>query len=394
MEFTKKQQEFIDLALSGENIFLTGKAGTGKSFIIEEFIKRYGRNVVKLGTTGIAAANIEGQTIHSFFGINPFQFNDGTNGNHLHEKRRRPIRDAKVFIIDEVSMLRPDVLDAINWQMRLNGCNSLLEVQVIFVGDMKQLPVVESPNTMDMVNDAYGTHEFFNAYVYDKLNVKTVELDEIKRQSDERFIEALNKIRDGGKDEYFKRFVSESPNGGVILAPHNATVNRYNREELNKLDGEVIEFKAKLEGKINPDDFRVEQRILVKHGAKIMYCVNDKERGLINGDIGTFIVDGDKHYFEKDGRRVRLVDHDFENHQYESEEIVKDGKLVSTPVLRVVGSMRQVPIKLAYAISIHKSQGMTFDEVTIDLSRRCFVKGQMYVALSRVRTPKGLCILI
>lgn len=400
IELTKDQQDFMILALSGQNIFLTGRAGTGKSFVIQEFIKRTVKNVVKLGTTGIAAANIKGQTIHSFFVINPFQVYNGKNAQHLSQSKRKPIKECDVIIIDEVSMMRPDLLDAIDGTMKLNGCGKLSDKQIIFVGDLKQLPVVQSGREQHIINKTYGSHLFYNAFVYKKLDVKTVELNEIKRQSDERFITALNEIREGRKDEYFKQFVSEKPNDGVILAPHNSTVSQYNTKGLNKIKSPLITLKATIEGKIKPEDYKVDPIIHVKDGAKIMYCINNKGAGLVNGDIGTLKVEKDKMFFiNKSGFETELERHTFENQKYvvENERVEDDeGNIHFKEVLKLknIGEMNQYPIKLAYALSIHKSQGMTFDEVTIDLRRRCFVKGQMYVALSRVRTPKGLKIII
>lgn len=226
IKLTKGQKKFLDLALSGENIFLTGKAGTGKSFIIDKFVSESGKKIVKLGTTGIAASNIGGQTIHSFFQINPFQVYQGKLNHNLSNQKRKAIKKAEVIIIDEVSMMRPDLLDAIQ------GRCDLRRKQIIFVGDLKQLPVIQSGKEQHIVNSIYGSHLFYDAKIYKQLNVVNVELDEIKRQSDLRFIEALNKIRDGGKDDYFRRFIGDKPNKGVILAPHNATVDKYNAEGL------------------------------------------------------------------------------------------------------------------------------------------------------------------
>lgn len=392
MELTKGQQEFIDLALSGKNIFLTGKAGTGKSFIIEEFCKRSDKQIVKLGTTGISASNIGGQTIHSFFQINPFEVFQGRQEQKLSRQKRKAIRSAEIIIIDEVSMMRPDLLDAIH-----NRCD-LKYKQIIFVGDLKQLPVIQSGREQHIINEIYGNHLFTSAKIYKEINVINIVLNEVKRQDDADFIKALNNIRDGNKDDYFKRSVGDKPNNGVILAPHNSTVNRYNSEGLNSIDSELITFKATIEGKINADDYRVDEEIEVKNGAKIMYCVNNSSANLVNGDIGVFLVEDKKYFFVKDGFKTELKRVTFENQKYVLKDVkkkTKEGKLIHTEELRLekIGEMRQYPIKLAYALSIHKSQGMTFDEVTVDLTRRCFAEGQMYVALSRCSIPQGLRII-
>lgn len=396
---TKGQQRFLNLALSGKNIFLTGKAGTGKSFIIDEFVKRCKKNVAKLGTTGIAATNIGGQTVHSFFGINPFEVYDGKNAKSLTLKKREIIQKADVIIIDEVSMLRVDVLDAINGTMLFNGLGYLSKKQIIFVGDLKQLPAIQTREEQKIIRKRYKGYLFHDAKCYKYLKVQNIQLTEIKRQSDERFIAALNTIREGGKDEYFKNFVSTHPNNGVILAPHNSTVDKYNKDELNKLSGKLHVLRAEISGQINPKDYPVDEEIHVKDGAKIMYCINDKKNGLINGSIGTLKIIGGSFYFCDKRSEILIEKHTFENQKYVVEEVEKedeDGNIyyVEELKLKKVGEMEQYPIKLAYALSIHKSQGMTFDEVTVDISKRCFAPGQMYVALSRCRTPDGLKIII
>lgn len=396
---TTDQARFIAAAKAGKNIFLTGKAGTGKSFIVDYFISHTKKPVAKLGTTGVAAANIGGQTVHSFFGINPYKVYNGRNAQFLSRPKRDVINKAEIIIIDEVSMMRPDVLDAINGTMMFNGCGYLSDKQVIFVGDLKQLPVVQAGREQHIINEIYGGHVFNMAKTYPYLRVEEIELTEIKRQSDQRFIEALNEIREGRKDEYFRQFSGESPNNGVILAPHTATVDRYNTEKLNELEGDLITFRATVEGQINPKDYRVDTEIHVKNGAKIMYCINNKTAGLVNGDIGHFFAEDGKFFFVKNGYSTEIKRHTFENQKYVVEEKRKEGKngkVIYTEelTLKKVGEMSQYPIKLAYALSIHKSQGMTFDEVTVDLKRRCFVPGQLYVALSRVRTPEGLRIIV
>ena len=399
MTLTKGQKQFLDMALSGKNIFLTGKAGTGKSFIIDEFVKRCKKNVAKLGTTGIAATNIGGQTVHSFFGITPFEVYDGRNAKSLTRKKREIIQKTDVVIIDEVSMLRVDVLDAINGTMLLNGCGYLSKKQIIFVGDLKQLPAIQTGKESKMIRDRYKSYLFHDSKCYPYLNVKNIELTEIKRQSDERFITALNAIREGRKDSYFKKFVSKTPNNGVILAPHNSTVDKYNKDELKKLKGELYILQAEISGQINPKDYPVDEEIYVKNGAKIMYCKNDKENGLINGSIGTLKIISGCFYFCNEWDDVLIEKHTFENQKYVIEKIEKEDEegnvyYVEELKLKKVGEMKQYPIKLAYALSIHKSQGMTFNEVTVDISKRCFAPGQLYVALSRCSTPDELKIII
>lgn len=389
--FSKKQQEFLDAVLSGSNIFLTGKAGTGKSFAVKEAIRLLKENkkkVIAIAPTGLAANQIGGQTVHSMFAIRPFGILGFEDCNYLRTEKRRILDAIDVIFIDEVSMLRPDILDAMNWTMIKNGCQALVHKQIVFVGDMKQLPVVLDDNERSVLYKAgYKGDIFMDAEVYSKLNVKEIELDEVLRQNDKEFIDSLNIVRDGGKDPYFKQFVSLDPKG-IVLAPHNSTVARYNKEGLDAIDSPLITFEATVEGKVNAEDFNVESIINVKDGAKIMYLINSsKENNLFNGTIGVFVVKDDKYFI-----RVGANDYELMEMEFSKKEYVLDRDTDSL-VLKTIGTIKQYPIRLAYALSIHKSQGLTFEEVTVDLTLPCFQKGQMYVALSRVTTPKGLRII-
>jgi ATP-dependent DNA helicase PIF1 len=390
MQLSSKQSTFLAAAMQGQNIFLTGKAGTGKTFIVKELIKiltEQGRKVVAVAPTGVAANNIGGQTIHSLFALSPYGVLRYEDCNHLRTEKRRLLKNIDTFLIDEVSMLRPDILDAMNWTLNKNGCRPLHQRQVIFIGDLKQLPAPINDNTRSVLYQTYEGEEFTHAKVYSMLNVREIELDEVLRQTNEEFVNHLNLVRDGIKSEYFRRFVGTDLKG-VVLAPHNATVQRYNIDGLNKLGGEELVFEAKVQGNAKADDFNLESIIRVKDGAKIMYLVNSKDNPLVNGTLGEFVVKG-SNYFIKVGNveyaleRITATKKDY---VYNSEKDILE--------MVEIGSIEQYPIKLAYALSIHKSQGLTFDEVSVDLSRPCFQKGQMYVALSRVKSPEGLRIIV
>lgn len=390
MDLTTNQKEFLERALMGENIFLTGKAGTGKSFIVRHMmdeLKLAGRSVVAVAPTGIAANNIEGQTIHSLFRLNPFEVLNFELCNFLNPNTKQLLRKVDTIVIDEISMLRPDVLDGIHLTLKKNGLKGLEKKQVIFVGDLKQLPAILDDNTRAVLYETYNGDTFDEAFIYAQLNVKTIELSEVLRQTNEEFINNLNVIREGGKSPYFKRFVSSEARG-IILAPHNSTVQMYNEAGLKAQDGEVHTFTAVVEGGAKPEDFRLEREIRVKEGCKIMYLVNSRENPLRNGTLGTFHVKG-KQYFI----RVGKVDYPLEKTILSKKEYVYN-KQKDALELQEKGSITQYPFKLAYALSIHKAQGLTFEEVTIDLSRPCFQKGQMYVGLSRVKTPEGLRIIV
>lgn len=390
MQNSLNQELFIESALSGKNIFLTGKAGTGKSYIVKqliELLKEAGKKVIALAPTGIAANNIGGQTIHSMFALNPFGVTSFETTNFVKSEKKKLLAAVEVIVIDEVSMLRPDILDGMNWTLLKNGCEKLNAKQIIFIGDLKQLPPPINDNTRSVLYMDYDGYEFYYAKVFEKLDVQTIELDEVHRQTNVEFIDHLNIIRDGGKSDYFKKFVSTEAKG-IVLAPHNATVKKYNTEGLKSLHGEEFTFHASISGNIKPEDFNLEAEINVKNGAKIMYLINSKDdNNLFNGTLGIFVSHQGCHYI-----RVGNVDYALERVVVSKKEYVYDKKSDSL-MLKEIGEIEQYPIKLAYALSIHKAQGLTFDEVTVDLSRPCFQKGQMYVSLSRVKTPEGLRII-
>lgn len=389
---TAKQDAFLDAVLAGKNAYLSGKAGTGKSFITRkgiDHLKFMGKEVVAVAPTGVAANNIGGQTIHSMFRINPYEVCTFEECNKLGSEKRKLLKRVDAIVVDEISMLRPDLLDAIHWTLIKNGVKGgLMDKQIIFVGDLKQLPAIIDDNFRSVLYQTYSGDEFFHAGIYPKLNVVEIELDEVMRQTNEEFVEHLNIIREGGKHPYFKRFLHTEPHG-IILAPYNETVKSYNDKGLMEQPGEIFEFTATVDGNAKADEFNVESVIRVKHGCKIMYLANSKNNPLVNGTLGEFVVGENGKFFIK----VGAVDYALDKHQFIKKEYVfNPGK--DKLEMQEIGSIIQYPIKLAYALSIHKSQGLTFDKVTVDLTRPCFQPGQQYVALSRVTGPEGLRILV
>ena len=393
-QLSNDQGYFLNVASKGKNVFLTGKAGTGKSFIIKklmELLREQGKRFIAVAPTGVAANNIKGQTIHSMFQVDPNGIMTFERASYINNQKRRILDTADVIIIDEVSMLRPDILDTINWVLLKNKLGGLSKKQVIFVGDLKQLPVIIDDNTKSVLyKEGYMGHTFRDAICYKELNVEDVELREVIRQTDPEFVEKLNVIREGGKDPYFQQFsVDKGEDSGIVLAPHNSTVNEYNKIGLSKIDSKLIEFHADFSGKARASDFNVDALIEVKDGAKIMYLVNSKSQNdLINGTLGEFKVKDGKYFIT-----VGKNDYKLERHEFTKKEYVLDYKTGELELM-TVGTIKQYPIKLAYALSIHKSQGLTFDEVTVDITKRCFIPGQLYVALSRVKSPEGLKIIV
>jgi ATP-dependent exoDNAse (exonuclease V) alpha subunit len=386
----KLQREFLDLTVEGRNIFLTGKAGTGKSYTLRNMIQELSlsHEIVVLGTTGVAAYNVGGQTIHSMFNLPIHGMMTKESCRRLTGKNKRVLKDADIIVVDEVSMMRPDMLDAMHFTLIKNGVKQgLLDKQLILVGDLKQLPPAVDNQTMGMLVEFYEGVNFSDANIFPKLNFETIELEYIYRQSDPKFIEALNVVRDGGKSEYFKRFISDTPKG-LILAPHNSTVNKYNSLGLKSLSSKELTYSATITGKAKPNDFTLEENLTLKDGCKIMYLINTPEDKLHNGSLGVFRLVRGNPCIDVDGVLVRLTRTTLSKKEYYVNP--KTAKIE----MQTVGTFIQYPVKLAYALTIHKSQGLTFDELTLDLTRLCFESGQLYTGLSRVRSPEGLRIIV
>lgn len=405
--YREKQALFLEKALDGDNLYLSGKAGTGKTFIVKEYLDQMeaqGKNVVRLAPTGIAAYNIGGQTIHSFFKI---PFNEELTYNNIRKPKPEVIElleKVDIFVIDEVSMLRPDILNAAFLTMKKAEIRDYLDKQYIFIGDLMQLEAVIKDEEVKPMKRRFGGTKFYNAMDYKTLEVENIELDEIVRQSDPEFIHHLNILRDGGTSPYFKQFITKEVKG-VVLAPYNYIVDDYNKKGLAAHPGKVITFTNEGSGKAKPKDFDLPETFEVKEGCKIMSLVNKPDKGVYNGTIGTYVSTTYSYWTNEakanesvkitincggirleSGEVVPLPPIEYEKFEYETD---KEGKVIKTPV----GSVKGHPFKLAYALSIHKSQGLTFDEVSIDLRKPCFASGQLYTAFSRVRSPKGLRII-
>ncbi len=381
---------------TNQNVFLTGKAGTGKSTLIEHFRENTKKNVVVLAPTGLAALNIRGQTVNSFFKFPPRILDASAVSKHVN---KRLYKSVDCIIIDEVSMLRADVMDAIDYFLRLHGRDRSLPfggVQIVLVGDMYQLPPVVTRQEQHIYGRMYETPYFFSAQSFNQSLFAFIELTTIFRQNEVRFIEFLNHIRLGEVSPEILQTINarvtrqEPDTSYIVLCPTNAAVDSINRLKLANIDAPVFTYTATTEGDF-PTEGRylpVEMTLHLKVGARVLFVKNDKGGKWVNGTLGTVVrLDTDTIMVKIDGRRepvVVTVD-TWENVRY---SVGSAGEIQAD----VKGRLFQYPLKLAWAITIHKSQGMSFDRVCIDFSRSPFAAGQTYVALSRCRTLDGMLL--
>jgi len=394
---TEKLQEYLDLLENtNDNYFITGKAGTGKTTLIDLFRKISKKKIVVLAPTGLAAINAKGQTIHSFFKFPPRMISK----DMVHQVYDRSLySEVDTIIIDEASMLRADMLDAIEVFMRLNGRdknNPFGGAQIILVGDLFQLPPVVSSQEQDIYSSLYETPYFFSAGSFNQELFRVLLLDEVFRQKDQEFVELLNMIREGDASLKSLEIINKRTTNSnfeddhIILCPTNAAADGINEIKLNAINSPVHKYEAVLEGSFvdNERYLPVSAVLKLKKGARVLFTKNDMGGKWVNGSLGKV------HSLEDDVVQIRLdsgqiVDVEMEKwsdirykYNEETREIEEEE----------VGSAFQYPLKLAWAITIHKSQGMTFDKVCLDFRKSPFAHGQTYVALSRCRTLEGITL--
>ncbi len=387
------------------SLFLTGKAGTGKSTLLGLFKATTRKKMAILAPTGVAALNVQGQTIHSFFGFPPRIVTPQEAGRKTTRKDLlRLYKNLDVLIIDEISMVRADILDGIDIFLRHNRENMkpFGGVQMVFVGDLFQLPPVVNNDPVERAyfTEYYDSPYFFSAKVMrdPDFQMEHLELRKVYRQDSRHFLRLLEAVRLKTVDfddlddlnERYERNFSETK-GYITLCARNATADRINRAELANLDTPIHTFEAEVKGQFDPMLFPTEADMSLRKGAQVMFIKNDPERAFVNGTIGEITDINDENITVKaigqNGKHtmVDVVKADWEILRYRSDS---SGKIEAEPI----GSFRQYPLKLAWAITIHKSQGKTFDRVLLDLGGGAFEHGQLYVALSRCRTLEGIVL--
>ncbi|REC55197.1 AAA family ATPase [Chryseobacterium piscium] len=404
---------FFDLIeYTSRSVFLTGKAGTGKTTFLNEFVKKTKKKHIVVAPTGIAAINAGGVTIHSMFGLPLRTFLpttdriDSSLANNIidlqqHFKYRKDklklLREVEVLIIDEVSMLRADVLDMMDFSLRFIRRNNQRfgGVQMLFIGDLYQLPpVVRDEHVLKMF---YNSPFFFDSLAIKDIPLLTIELTKVYRQTDQGFLEILNAIRDGDVANIDFNHLNERYDPGfeageepyVYLCSHNKMADDINQEKLKDIKVSPKSYEAKLFGEFKENQFPNEQFLELKLGAQVMFIRNDitGEKKYFNGKLGEISsLDENevKVILEGSEREITVKREVWEQKKYslDTDKNIKE---------EVLGSFEQFPIKLAWAVTIHKSQGLTFDKVIIDAGKS-FTAGQVYVALSRCRTLEGIVL--
>jgi ATP-dependent DNA helicase PIF1 len=379
------------------HLFVTGRAGTGKSTLLRTLRDLVTDEIAVVAPTGLAAVNVGGQTIHSFFGLPPRL----VRAEDIRRSRNgRIMRKLKHLVIDEVSMVRSDLMWAIDQSLRINRGQPREPfggVRLMMFGDLHQLPPVVQDDVADHLDDAFGGPFFFSVpALMEGDGTSLIELNQVFRQSQGPLLDVLNKVREGRVDESDLEVLNDrvrpirtlaEGEAFVILTPTNAAAQRINLAYLNALKGEQHTYTAGMTGEFNPSAQPTDQTLTLKVGAKVIMLRNDADRRWVNGSIARISKLEEKRvYIEIAGKDYEVEPTSWENRRYAYDQA--EQKIVET----VAGTFTQFPVRLAWAMTIHKSQGMTLDNVYLDLGRGTFAHGQAYVALSRCRTLEGLTL--
>ena len=385
------------------SLFLTGKAGTGKTTFLREVVRYTKKKCIVLAPTGIAAVNAGAMTIHSFFqfGLGPFVQGviEPKSDFRINKSKLELIRHLQLLIIDEVSMVRADLMDHIDVELRRIRRNSkpFGGVQLLMIGDLQQLPPIAHGGEDELLRQYYKTLYFFSSAALKSMKYSCIELKNVYRQTDRHFIDILNHARDctlTSQDisdlnaRYVPGFSPKTEDGYIRLMTHNRQVDYVNETELEKLDSKPFTFVAAVTGTFPEESYPTADSLTLKKGAQVMFIKNDPERRFINGTLG------EVKSIDKNSIAVRLAESgtiidvepmEWQNIRYQFDE---ESKEISA---KQIGRFKQYPLKAAWAITVHKSQGLTFDNAIIDV-HAAFSPGQAYVALSRCRTLDGLVL--
>ena len=405
-EISPEMQSAINAVSKGKSIFITGRAGTGKSTLLtylrEEVLKD---NFVVVAPTGVAAINVGGSTIHKFFGFLPditFQHIDSTE---YHPRSQKIMKNLKTLIIDEISMVRADLLDCVDKALRKYGPKPTKPfggVQVIFVGDLFQLSPIVTESEKEFLYSHYDTPFFFSSHGYQSIQMHKVVLQKVYRQSEIDFLEILNGIRvnqttpailDLLNTRVLPDFEPSKDTFFITLVATNAMANTINQRELEKLKGDAHKSQAHITGALSKSEYPAELEINFKVGSQIMMLNNDAENRWVNGTLATIeAINLDDP--RKDPYIIIKVAsseerYNVNKHMWDIKRPRSEGKVL---LYDTIGTFAQFPFMLAWAITIHKSQGKTFENVIINLAAKAFAAGQLYVALSRCTTLGGLVL--
>src|SRR6056297_78031 len=406
---------------TNKHIFLTGKAGTGKTTFLRDIVHKTHKNTVIAAPTGIAAINAGGVTLHSLFQLPFGSFIPDQNFNippnltealntpgtllktiKLNKAKRQLLQSIELLIIDEVSMLRADILDAIDVMLksvRRNHNQSFGGIQILFIGDLLQLPPVVKREEYNTVGKYYETLYFFEARALQNDKPVYIELEKVFRQQDPKFIDLLNNLRHNKITQHDIEILNQhyQPPGSdsnsdkaIFITTHNKLADEINQQELDKIDEKPTSFKATVHNDFKPHMYPIEPELKLKKGARVMFIKNDYsgEQRYFNGKIGTitgFEEEGPIVSFEDETSPFVVERYTWENKRY---KLNKESNEIETSVK---GTFIHFPLKLAWAVTVHKSQGLTFENATIDVSR-AFAPGQIYVALSRLTSLEGLTL--